>query len=183
MSGRTRKTMIATALGEEIEYQTAGDYTVAGILMYPDPENDFPRAVVAVGTSRASVTSRTRTIARRVRPGLLRSDEHYVMDVVPLTEATAPVVREYFGTHDVVIDALFKPGYEDPMTMMKPGWAHPWDIGLTSRAHALKGGRSLIRVLAKEGYTALAFRTVHGTRIADFQMTELLKSMNSRKKA
>jgi hypothetical protein len=102
---------------------------------------------------------------------------------VPLTEATAPLVRDYFGTHAVIIDALYKPGYEDPLGMMKSGWMHPWGIGLTSIAHSLKGGQSMIRVLAKEGYTALAFRTINGTRIADFQMTELLKSMNARKRA
>lgn len=181
MSGRTRKTLVAEAFGECIEYKTAGDYTVAGVLMYPDAENDFPRRVVAVGHSRDSVTSRTRTIARRARPNMRRYDEQHVMQVVPLVEATAPPVRDYFGTHGVVIDALYKPGQPDD-GMMQPGWAYPWDLGLTSRAHALKGGRSMIRQLAKEGYTALAFRTVNGTRIADFQVTELLKSMNTRQR-
>jgi hypothetical protein len=181
MSGRTRKTMIARAFGEEIEYQTAGNYSVAGVLIYPDAAANFPRRVVAVGNSHASVTRRTRKVAHQVRSMLLKSDEHHVMQVTSLTEATAPLVRDYFGTHGVVIDALYKPGYEDPLEMMN--WMYPWDIGLTSRAHALKGGRSMIRQLAKEGYTALAFRTVNGTRIADFQMDELLKSMNARKKA
>jgi hypothetical protein len=181
MTGRTRKTMIASAFGEEIEYKTAGDYSVAGVLIYPDPANNFPRRIIAVGNSHASVTSRTRRIARQLRSHLLKSDEHHVMRVVPLTEATAPAVRDYFSTHNVVIDALYKPGQPDD-GMMKPGWAYPWDLGLTSRAHALKGGQSMIRQLAKEGFTALAFRTAGGTRIADFQVTELLKSMNARKK-
>jgi hypothetical protein len=182
VSGRTRKTMIAEALGETIEYKTAGDCTLAGVLMYPDPENNFPRAVVAVGTSHDSVARRTRAVAHKVRPGLLKSDERHVMEVVSLTEATAPLVRDYFGTHRVVIDALYKPGQPDD-GMMKPGWAYPWDLGLTTRAHALKGGRSVIRQLARDGYTALAFRTVNGSRIADFQVAELLKSMNARKKS
>jgi len=180
MAGRTSKTMIAEALGETIEYKTAGDYTVAGVLMYPDAENDFPCAIVAVGTSHDSVTRRTRTVAHKVRPRLLKSDEHYVMAVVPLVEATAPVVRDYFGTHRVIINALYKPGQPDD-GMMQPGWAYPWDLGLTTRAHALKGGQSMIRQLARDGYTALSFRTINGTRIADFQMAELLKSMNARR--
>lgn len=181
MSGRTRKTMIAEAFGQEVEYKTAGDYSVAGVVVLPDVENNFPLKIAAVGTSWASVTSRTRTVSRKLRPTLHRSGEHAVMRVVKLTEATAPCVREYFGTHSVVIDALFREG--TAVDGMKPGWAYPWDLGLTSRAHALKGGRSMIRRLAGEGYTALAFRTVAGTRIADFPMADLLKSMNSRKKA
>jgi hypothetical protein len=183
MSGRNRKTLIATAWGDEIAYQTAGDYSLAGVLIYPDAAANFPRRIVAVGNSHASVTARTRRTAHQVRNMLLKSDEPHVMQVVPLIEATAPVVREYFGTHNVIIDALYTPGYKDPLGMMNPGWMHPWDIGLTSIAHSIKGGQSMIRQLAKEGYTALAFRTVNGTRIADFQMTELFKSMNARKKA
>jgi hypothetical protein len=172
--------MIAEALGEEIEYETAGPYDVAGVLMYPDAESGFPRKIVAVGTSYASVTSRTRTVARKARPGMHKGDEHYVMQVVGLVEATAPVVRDYFGTHNVVIDALYKPGTEAGL-MMTRGWAYPQDIDLTGQRRSLKAGRTMIRRLAKEGYTAIAFR--QGSRIADFQMDELLKSMNTRKKA
>jgi hypothetical protein len=165
MSTRTRKTMIAEALGEEIEYKTAGNYSVAGIVMMPDPESGFPRQVVAVGTSWDSVTRRTRTASRKLRPGLHRGDEHHVMAVVALTEATAPVVREYFGTHKVSVSSVFTPG---------KGWED-------ARYHA---GRSVLRKLAGDGVTAVAFSRGNGRgsgrRIADFQMTELLRSMNAR---
>lgn len=161
MSARTRRTMIAEAFGEEIAYQTAGDYTVAGVVMLPDAEHDFPRKIVAVGNSWESVTRRTRGASRRIRPSISRASEHYVMQVVALTEATAPVVREYFGTHQVNITQAYHP---------ERGW----------QTTMLHGGRSSIRDLAAHGYTVVTF--YHRTRSADFQTEELLKSMNSRKK-
>lgn len=161
MAGRTRRTMIAEAFGEEIEYGTSGSYTLAGVVMYPEPQNNFPLAIVAVGNSPASVARRTRTVSRRVRPGLRNSQEHHVMQVVPLHEATAPVVRNYFGTHAVSITQAYHPEH---------GW----------RAAVREGGKSVIRDLAALGYTAVSFR--HSGRSADFQAAELLKSMNARRK-
>lgn len=164
-STRTRKTMIATALGEDVEYQTAGDYTVAGVLMYPDAENHFPRRVVAVGTSWASVERRTRTISRKIRPNLHKCDEHHVMEIVRLVEATAPVLREYFGRHSLAITSVFTEA---------AGWQDA----------RYSAGRSTLRKLAKEGVQAVMVSMPRGRNLgrreADFRMSELLASMNKR---
>jgi hypothetical protein len=164
MAGRTRKTMVATAFGTEVTYQTAGDYAVAGVLMRNDIRNGFPLAVVAVGNSWDSVTRRTRSASRRERPGISRSDEPRVMAVVALREATAPVLREYFGTHNVAFDAWFTE---------ERGW-----VRADGDVHA---GRSTLRKMIADG--AVAFHMVGRSRSGDFQAAELLKSMNSRKKA
>lgn len=184
---RTAKTLVAKAFGRDAEYQTAGNYSLAGVVAYgaPSPTGGEPALmtkVVAVGNSNASVARRTLAEARKIHPGLLKADQSYVMQVVPLVEATAPVVQKYFGTHNVVIHSLYKAGQPGD-GMMKAGWAHPADLGMTSQWHSLKAGRALIRQLAREGFTALSFRAAGGTRIADFQVDELLKSMNARKRA
>jgi hypothetical protein len=157
--GRTRKTLVAAALGQEIEYQTAGGYTVAGVVMSTNAEENFPCTVVAVGYSWKSVTRRTRAISRQVRSGISKSDEHWVMEVTGLIEATAPVVRDYFGTHKVYAAAVYRP-------------QDGWEAGLR-----LSAGRSDLRRMAAEGITAVAL-TFAG-RTADFQVTELLRSMNA----
>lgn len=167
MSSRTVRIMIAEALGEEIEYRTAGGYSVAGVVRTLNAENGFPCQVVAVGHSWDSVLRRTRAISRKLRRGLHKSDEQYVMEVVHLTEATAPVVREYFGTHRVAVTGWYTEAN---------GWLH-------GNRYA---GRSEIRKMAKEaiGITAVEFSMPlgrnRGHRTADFQMTELLASMNKR---
>lgn len=168
MSGRITRNLVITAPdGTEVTDRTAGDYTVAGIIQ---GDQGTWRAV-AHGWSHESVARRTAALYRR---GCYRS-----MHTGTLTEATAPVIREYFGTHHVAIDAMFRPDLEKQHPQMKPGWAYPWDAGYTTRTQKLTAGQSMIRQLARDGWTALTFRL--DTRQADFQMDELLKSMNARK--
>lgn len=165
ISTRTRKTMIARTQWGDVEYKTSGGYTVAGVVL--SLSGDFAPEVVAVGTSWDSVARRTKTISRKRRPGIHAGDHRMVMEVVALDEATAPVVREYFGRHDVPITEVYRPG---------TGWV----------SERYLSGRSVIRKLAAEGVTTVAFSLPlgrgRGRRTADFQMTELLKSMNSRKR-
>lgn len=170
MSGRTRKTMIAQAFGEEIPFQTAGGYTVAGVLMKNDAEHDFPRAIVAVGHSWDSVTRRTMGASRKERPGIARCDHHYVAQVVTLIEATAPVIRDYFGTHTVYVTGWYSP---------QTGW-ECFEKGSRS------AGSSALREMIRDGATAFEVTQRMGggqSRVADFQAAELLKSMNARRAA
>lgn len=112
--------------------------------------------VEAKGWSYASVRSRVRTAARRVNP--------YAVEQISCTastaEVTAPVVRDYFGSHRVNITSVFRPG---------SGWENVM----------LYAGRSDINRLAREGVTAVSF--TQGQRTADFRMTELIRSMRARK--
>jgi flavin-binding protein dodecin len=173
---RTRKTMIARAFGAEVEYVTAGDYDTAGVVQYTRG-GQFYRYIAAVGTSAKSVEQRARAALRKARPETLPSDYPYLVEVVRLREQTAPVVREYFGTHTVFITGFFTEGQ---------GWAY-------CHEEPYKAGRSVIRWMIREkGVTAFEFGKHKGSvrpagtspwRTADFQASELLKSMNARKKA
>lgn len=171
MSGRTRRTMIARAFSTEVEYQTAGNYDTAGVIQYTK-DGKLYRYVAAVGTSARSVARRAEKRLRQVRPETLPSDYPYMVEVVSLREVTAPVVREYFGTHTVFVTGLFTEA---------DGW--------TSCPVALKAGRSDLRRLIREGYTAFGISKQNSSisrtsrwRTADFQSNELLRSMNARKK-
>lgn len=149
MAGRTRRTLVATAPGgTDVRMQTAGDYAIAGLIQ----RSDGTWFIAAKGfRSTASVYNRTHAIYNR--------GDYKAMHVSDLIEETAPVLREYFGTHAIVLEEAFRPGSD---------WSQP----------ARGAGRSVIRQLAGDGYTAVAFRL--GTRTADFQMDELLRSMNAR---
>jgi hypothetical protein len=166
ISTRTAKTLIATTQWGEVEYRTAGNYTVAGVIQYTE-NGRLVRRVAAVGNSWDSVTSRTKAELRKARPGTLPSDYPYLMEVVHLTEATAPVIRKYFGRHGLTISQVFT---------QDGGWQ---DV----RYHA---GRSLLRKLAQDGVITITVSRPlgrnRGRQEADFQMTEILKSMNARKK-
>ena len=112
---------------------------------------------LAHGGSHDSVRRRTLTYANR------SGSYHYTsIRTVRIYEATAPVVREYFGHHKVSIVQVFKPG--------QGGWQQV----------NLHGGWSNIRKLSKQGVTSVAFEgTRNGVRSgpADFEMSSLLKSM------
>lgn len=168
MSG-TRRTMIVRAFGQDFEYKTSGNYSYAAVIRYRRDGQDVQR-VAAIGNSPASVEARAKRALRLARPGTLPSDYTYLMESGPLTEATAPVVRQYFRTHRVVISGLFREGQ---------GWAAPDALGMVPEGRTMAAGRSVIRRLAREGWTGVAF-TRQG-RVADFQMTELAASMNARK--
>jgi hypothetical protein len=150
---RILKTLVIVAPdGTEVTERTSGGYDTAGIIQ----DYDGKWHLAAHGWSRDSVWKRTRTQQDR--------SQCRTMHVGQLYEQTAPVIREYFGTHQVFIYACFIPGQ---------GWV------TASRS----AGRSVLRSLAKEGVTAVAVSPVHSKRevIADFQMTELTASMRTRK--
>jgi hypothetical protein len=167
MAGRSTRTMIAATQWGDAEYRTAGNYSVAGVIHYMI-NGELVTRVAAVGNSWNSVQNRTRRALRDARPGTLPSDYAYLTEVVSLTEATAPKLHQYFGTHKLSITQVFTPGR---------GWTD-------ASYHA---GRSNLRKLAKEGVTAVLAGKGGGVVIgrweADFQMAELLKSMNTRKAA
>jgi hypothetical protein len=170
MSSRTRRTLVATTSdGSEVTEKTSGNYSIAGLIQ----GEDGTWRIVARGWSWDSVKKRTSTMYGR---GCYRA-----MHVSDLIEQTAPMIREYYGAHYVVIDALYRSDLESQDSMYKPGWTSPAKAGYVQQHHTLAAGRTMIRQLARDGWTAVAFR--RGTRIADFQMEELLKSMNARKSA
>lgn len=168
MSG-TKRTLVALAPdGTEVTQQTSGNYSVAGLIQ----RESGSWFIAAHGNSWASVKSRTSAMYGR---GCYRQ-----MHVADLREVTAPVVREYFGTHNVTVISLFREGQTG--LGMKAGWTDTGELGLSRQGFGLKGGASMIRKLAKDGYTAVHFlgRTGGTPRFADFQTDELLKSLRSR---
>lgn len=159
MPGRSRKTMILTAFGEELEYKTAGGYNVAGAIQYWSDGGVLVRKVVAVGYSPNSVQARARKAFRDAVPRATPDWYPHSVDVGALIEATLPVIRQYFGTHRVAVTGWYVPG---------TGW-------LYGHRYA---GRSHIVQMAREGVTAVAVSQGlgrgKGRRTADFQMTELV---------
>jgi hypothetical protein len=142
--------------GTEITYTSPPNkWGVAGIAR----NSKGQWAELAHGNSYDSVRSRAITYANRWGYG--------AQDVtaVPIYEATAPAVREYFGHHKVRIAQVFITGR---------GWV---DV-------KLHGGWSNIRKLSKQGVTDVAFTSSDpdldsGLHIgpAEFTMAALLKSM------
>lgn len=191
MTGRnTAKTLVAEAFGEEFELRTAAPYEWAGVLMLPILDQDFPRRMVAKGTSKNSVTSRTRTENNRWRPGFRRNHglaaERHVLQVVRFFEVTAPTIRAYFGTHRVVVSALFRADLAPELRddMMGNGWTTPQRAGYATTFRACRAGRSDLRRLARDGWTAVGVRQFDGGSgrpIADFQMDELIRSMGGQR--
>lgn len=160
MSSRTTRTLVAEAFGYEARIRTSGGYDTAGVILNFPKDAEPSLGIVARGWSDDSVRARTRRVLRVRRPELTTRNENWVMDVVTLNEETAPVIYgyHYFKTHALRVTAIFKDG--------------TWQ---DCRLHA---GRSMIRKLAREGITGI---TVTGKgHSADFEMTELLASMNKR---
>lgn len=191
MTGRnTTKTLVAEAFGEEFELRTAAPYEWAGVIVLPILDQDFPRRLVAKGTSKESVTKRTRTENNTWRPNFLkrfgRSQERNVLQVVRLFEATAPTVREYFSTHRVVVSALFRADLDPKLrdASMGNGWTTPQKAGYATTFRACRAGRSDLRRLAADGWTAVGIRQFDGGSgrpVADFQMDELIRSMGGQR--
>jgi hypothetical protein len=99
MSSRARRTMVATAPdGTEVTEQTSGNYDTAGLIQH----EGGTWVIAAHGTSHSSVYNRTSTLYNR---GCYKS-----MHVSDLVEQTAPVLREYFGTHQVTVDSAYSSG-------------------------------------------------------------------------
>lgn len=147
----------------EVIFEHASDkYDYAGLMQ----DRDGNWSLVALGFSANSVITRMRTACRKSGQWHSTYDVSMATSLARTWEVTAPVVRDYFGSHIVLMTAGFHPerGWED------------WTDGDSAR----KAGKSRLRALAREGYTAVAF--TQSGRTADFQMTELLASMNLRKK-
>lgn len=144
----TRRTLAAyMGDGTEITYQTAAKWSIAGFTQNTAGEWHL----AAHGHSINSVRSRTlATYNRRAH-----TIDWYVAQ---LFEATAPVVREYFGHHKVNITSAFFPGRGR----------------VEQRLH---GGRSNILKLLRQGAAEISFTPAGTSRVADFQATELISSM------
>jgi len=156
----------STGTSPEVEIiveHSSEKYDLVGVTI--DQQNGLH--AVAFGTSYNSVLQRTRTICRKRGYWWSTHDVFINNCVATLWEVTAPVVREYFGSHKVVITQGFLPG---------SGW-----VDLKIGEHGRKAGKGRVRALLREGYTALGFS--QGNRTADFQADELVKSMNLRPKA
>jgi hypothetical protein len=150
---RILKTLVITAPdGTEVTERTSGGYDTAGIIQ----DYDGKWHLAAHGWSRDSVWKRTRTQQDR--------DRCKTMFVGQLYEKTAPVIRDYFGTHQVRVHQYFIPGQ---------GWV----------LSAGSAGQTALRRLAGEGATAVNVTPVYGGRkvYADFQMIEITESMRTRK--
>lgn len=117
---------------------------------------------LAHGTSPQSV--RSRALTRAYRTGYY---DTWTVQTAPIYEATAQIVRDYFGHHAVKITQVFRPGR---------GW----------ESVSLAGGRSVIRKLSKQGVTSVGFearRNIPEPLVrahlgpAEFGMEYLLKSL------
>lgn len=136
--------------GTELTYDSVSVWDVAGIAQ----RTDSGRWVeLTHGSSYDSVKRRALTYA-----GRSGSYDYLSVRAVRIYEATAPCVREYFGTHRVRIVEGFKPGEGYVKLGKHAGW-------------------SVIRKLSKQGFTSLNFSDTDLPR-ADFPMAELLKSMH-----
>jgi hypothetical protein len=149
--------------GGPVEWQTASDkYTHAGLVWQQDGAWD----VAVQGTSPKSVAKRARTEAGRQYVGSPQALVNRMVAVVRAWEMTAPVAADYFGHHRLLVTAAYREG---------EGW-----VSVNWLA-----GRSNIRKMQRDGWTALQFEGRREgetrTRKADFQMTEILKSLNARK--
>jgi hypothetical protein len=134
--------------GVEVSWKTSAKYDMSGFIKTPVTWFHAEH-----GTSHEAVKSRTRARYNR-HPTATEWAVRYSY------EETAPVVREYFGTHAVTISQVFFPGQ---------GWVRKNCVA----------GRSAIRQFAKDGATAIAF--AYKGRDADFQVDELFTSMRTRK--
>jgi hypothetical protein len=166
MTGRSAKTMLAYVPdlpGTVVTWKTAGDYTHVG-LVYNWQSSEWQ--IVAKGWSPESIAKTAKTAGRKMYAHALQFADRATV-VTRLHEATAPIIAEYFGgDHRLKIVSVFRP---------ETGWE-------TVNWHA---GRSLLRHLDREGVTAIAVSGPYDGqsygRTADFQMTEIVKSLNSRR--
>ena len=148
MSSRPVRTLVATAPdGTEVTQKTSGSYDTAGLIQ----ARDGHWFIAAHGWSHESVYNRTHVRYNR--------GDYQAMHVSGLVEQTAPVIRDYCGTHDTYVIACFTPG---------KGWVRERQLA----------GRSHLRRLARNGVTDVAVN--HNGNEADFPMSELLKSMNAK---
>lgn len=155
MSSRSTRELVAYAPdGTEVTWKTAAPWDVAGLVQ----RTDGTWSAVRHGFSRDSVYDRTNAYYN------LHLDSLTAMHVADAWEATAPCIRNYkfFGSHRVNIARAFIPGQ---------GW--------TDRN--MYAGCQAFRLLAADGVTSVEIRG--DGHVVEFQMAEILKSMNARKKS
>jgi hypothetical protein len=105
MSSRASRTLVATAPdGTEVTQKTSGSYDTAGLLQAADGH----WLIAAHGWSRQSVYDRTHARYNR--------GDYRAMHVSDLVEQTAPVIREYFGTHTVGVRSVYSTGTHEGLT-------------------------------------------------------------------
>jgi hypothetical protein len=157
MSSRNTRELAAYAPdGTEVTWKNAAKWDVVGMVQ----RTDGTWKAVKHGFSRVSVYDRTHAYYNL----RMHLDGLTAMHVADAWEATAPVIRDYkfFGSHRVTIARAFTPG-------------QGWD---TRNMYA---GRQALRALAADGVTSVEIRG--DGHVVEFQMAEILKSMNARKKA
>lgn len=149
--------------GQEIVYHSTSKWDVAGLIQ--NHAGGWFEA--AHGGSYDSVRKRAVTYAYRF------GYDAPTVTAVPIYEATAPVVREYFGHHKVNVAKVFIPG---------AGWVDGKDL---NGGRGMHGGWSNIRKLSLRGITDIAFESFDAdldTRLhigpAEFTVAVLLKSMH-----
>jgi hypothetical protein len=163
MSSRTARTMIAYPQPDQpVELRTRGSYSHAGLVF----QQDGSWEMAAHGTSPRSVERRAKASAGRQYAGRAQALVNSMVCVTPLWEATAPAVAEYFGHHRVTVIAVFRPEH---------GW----------QSVSWAAGRPALRRLAAEGYAGVMIEGRRDgerhARHADFTMTEIVRSLNSRR--
>jgi hypothetical protein len=148
MSSRTARNLVITAPdGTDVIDRTSGGYDTAGIARNPNGS----WSLVAHGWSHESVLRRTKARSRY-------SAEIHVGTLHP---QTAPVIRDYFRSHNVLLVQVFVPG---------KGWVTP---------ETADAGTNVLRKLARAKVTYVAVRPAGSQRTADFPMTEILDSMKT----
>jgi hypothetical protein len=148
MGSRTVRNLVITAPdGTDVIDRTGGGYDTAGIAR----NSSGGWSLVAHGWSHESVRRRTKA----------RSPYSAEIHVGPLHPQTAPVIRDYFSTHNVLLVQVFVPG---------KGWVKP---------ETTDAGTSTLRKLSYAKATAVAVRPAGSQRTADFQMDEILNSMKT----
>lgn len=159
ISTRSAKTLVAYPQDDtEVTHKTSGGYDYLGMTCSFSGQ----WGVVAHGWSFTSVAKRTQRLARLNQAANSAVEQTW--------EATAPVIRAYFGHHRLRITEVFKDGQ--------------WQ---KASYHA---GRSVLRQLPAEGITAVKVRGTGnyqgngerpGLHEADFQVDEIIRSLKSRR--
>jgi hypothetical protein len=137
--------------GTEVMWESAAKWPVAGLVKNRGGVWISPLA----GTSYDSVRSRTITHAYRM------GYDTRTVETATIWDATIRPVREYFGTHKVMIVQYFVPGQGDVECKMP-----------ASRAN--------IRRLLREGALQVSFKRPGQNGFADFQASELEKALKER---
>lgn len=156
---RSSRKMFAYAGGYEsfeASLTTAADHDVAGLVFIPDTGT---WRIAAHGWSAASVRKRAMTAGRSWTGGIPQ------VTVANLYCETAPMIRKYFGSHQVYVTQVFFAG---------EGWRDLKGFG--------KAGKQHLRYWAAEGAISVMVQGMGraGTAVAEFQMSEIIRDCRFR---